>query len=485
MIGLAGAMGVGGQIVIRRDRRPGMALGQNEGCQRRLPQDLAGHPQSVERAAAILRLGPIVRIDQRMRRRIGRGQPHGAPGFRLEIGRIQRHPGIAQPVDPRLDARTEPEVELDVRHRLARPGKPEAAGLEQRRGHRPLPREEKPQTRRQRPVPFGDIVIGMVAGTFGDGVEIQMILQIAADPRQIQHHRHADRPQMLRRPDARQHQQPGRVDRARRQHHLALGPQHRRSAGGGDFHPDRPAGLDHDASDQNACPHGQIGPPPRRLQIGRGGGGAAGIAHGHLIVADALLPLAVEVMIVGNAEFLRRPQEGFRDRQRIDRDRHAERSACGVIGILEALVILRPLEIRQHIGIGPAGAALLIGPAIIIGGIAARVDLRVDRRSPADDLGLRIPDHAPAQMALRHGGIAPGGDALGHLGKTRRHGEIWMPVAAARLQQQHADIRVFRQPPGQRATGRASPHDDIIGHAPELPLGMIPRPPVRRRDRAQ
>ena len=48
-----------------------------------------------------------------------------------------------------------------------------------------------------------------------------VVLQIGADTRQIVHHRHADRLQMLRRPDARDLQQMRRIDRAAAHDHLA------------------------------------------------------------------------------------------------------------------------------------------------------------------------------------------------------------------------------------------------------------------------
>ena len=51
MVGLAGAEGVVGQLLVGGEVAAGHAHGQQEGLQRRLPQDLARHPQALERHA--------------------------------------------------------------------------------------------------------------------------------------------------------------------------------------------------------------------------------------------------------------------------------------------------------------------------------------------------------------------------------------------------------------------------------------------------
>ncbi|MNT55068.1 hypothetical protein D3C72_1922750 [compost metagenome] len=54
----------------------------------------------------------------------------------MQIGGIERHAGVLQPRDASLDAGAETEMELDIRRPRIRIGVPEAAGLEQARGHR-------------------------------------------------------------------------------------------------------------------------------------------------------------------------------------------------------------------------------------------------------------------------------------------------------------------------------------------------------------
>ena len=184
-----------------------------------------------------------------------------------------------------------------------------------------------------------------------------------------------------------------------------------------------------------------------------------------LIVADAVLHRAVEIVVERDARLLRRAQEGEADRRRIDRIGNAERPAVAVIGVDEALVVLAADEIGQNLAIAPALAAGLADPRVVILGVAARVELRVDRGAAADHLGLRVPDDAAVEMLLRDRAPAPARDALGHLGEARRHAEQRIPVAAARFEQQDLDRRVGAQPICEHAAGGAAADDDVVvGH---------------------
>ena len=146
---------------------PGQALGEHEGLQRRLAQDLAREPQAFERAFAIVRIGPVVGIDQRRGFRIGAREAHGSARARAQESGIERDARIAHLRDARLDPRAEAEVKLNVGRARGLVGVPEAAGLEQRRG-RPGPVLNK---RYWTPAQIvrcesRDPVIGVVAGAF-------------------------------------------------------------------------------------------------------------------------------------------------------------------------------------------------------------------------------------------------------------------------------------------------------------------------------
>src|SRR5436190_100104 len=78
----------------------------------------------------------------------------------------------------------------------------------------------------------------------------------------------------------------------------------------------------------------------------------------------------------------------------------------------------------------PALAAVFAGPGVVVGGVTAGVDLRVDGGAATDHLGLGVAQHAVVHVLLRHGLPAPTGDAFGHLGEARRHVEQRAAVAA-------------------------------------------------------
>ncbi|MCY1369863.1 hypothetical protein D9M69_569210 [compost metagenome] len=111
--------------------------------------------------------------------------------------------------------------------------------------------------------------------------------------------------------------------------------------------------------------------------------------------------------------------------------------------IVEALIVFGAFEIGQHMAIVPAGAAVFASPEIIIGCIAARINLGIDRGAAANDFRLRITEHAVLQMFLRHRFPPPARHTFGHLGKTGRHVKQRIPVASTGLQQQHFYRSIF------------------------------------------
>ena len=173
--------------------RAGLALRQDEGLEGRLAQDLAGQAKPCERHPPVLGLGEIIRIDQRHGGDVGAGEPHRAAGFRPDEGGIHRDAGIPQARDSRLDAGAEAEMELDIGPSLRRvPAAvaiPEAAGLEQGGGDRAAAEQQIFEAGPERAMRPGIAVIAMVAGAFGDGIEIEMVLEIGSDARQIVHAR--------------------------------------------------------------------------------------------------------------------------------------------------------------------------------------------------------------------------------------------------------------------------------------------------------
>ena len=90
----------------------------------------------------------------------------------------------------------------------------------------------------------------------------------------------------------------------------------------------------------------------------------------YLVVAAAVLHRAVEVRVEGQPRLLCRAQERRRYRQGPDGIADTQGAAGAVVVVVEALVVLGPLEIGQHVGMGPAGAARR-GPGVVVPGVAA------------------------------------------------------------------------------------------------------------------
>ena len=249
---------------------------------------------------------------------------------------------------------------------------------------------------------LGVAVIGEVPLALGDGVKVEMILKIFADPGQVMHGLDADGLQMIRRPHAGQQEKTWRTDRARGHDDFPLGADDlKRAAIPSDLDGHGASFFHNDARDACAGDNGEIGPAAHGLQVSRGRGAASRIAHRHLIMSDALLVDAVEIRIVGNSVLLPRSQEGFTDRKRIDRNRYTEWPAARVVGVDEALVVFGTFEVGQNLHVAPARRTAG-RPGVVIPAIAAGIDLRVDAGATPEHFRLRIAERATAEVALRH-----------------------------------------------------------------------------------
>ena len=277
---------------------------------------------------------------------------------------------------------------------------------------------------------------------------------------------------MRRRSDARQHQELRRVERAGAQDHLAARPHAQKiAAAPHQLDPDRARPLDQHAGRMRAGLHLQVGPPPRRPQIGPRRRRAPAVPDGVLAAAEALLVRAVVVGIARKAGGRAGLHPGIEQRVGGLGELRAERAAAAAPGILAALPAFAALEIRQHVRIGPAARAVL-RPAVVIGAIAARIGHHVDGGRAAQHLAAHRLDAPPVESRLGLGRIAPIVHAvIVHLAHAERNVDERIAVRPAGLQQQHARARVLAQPVGQHAAGRAGADDDVVvfpGHARSL-----------------
>src|ERR1700733_13225021 len=121
-----------------------------------------------------------------------------------------------------------------------------------------------------------------------------------------------------------------------------------------------------------------------------------------LVAAEAFLLLAVEILGGAELGLARGLQVDLPHRIVGSQPRDMERAALAVILAAELGIILRTLEVGQHVGIGPAGVAER-GPVIAIAAVAADIDHRIDRGRAAEPLAARLIADPPVEAGLRHG----------------------------------------------------------------------------------
>jgi hypothetical protein len=137
-----------------------------------------------------------------------------------------------------------------------------------------------------------------------------VIGQVCAHAGTVRHHRDVVLTQVVGRADARQHQQLGAAHRPGGQDDLDVGRGEHLGAALQVTHPDGAAALDLDRDGQGIGRDGQVRPPGGRMQVGVRRRPPPAAPLGHLVVTDAVLAGAVEVVIGGLAATARGGHEG-------------------------------------------------------------------------------------------------------------------------------------------------------------------------------
>jgi hypothetical protein len=133
--------------------------------------------------------------------------------------------------------------------------------------------------------------------------------------------------------------------------------------------------------------------------------------------------------------------------------------------VLAARLVLRALEIGQHVVEAPAGIAGL-APLVEIFGLPADVDEPVDGRGAAEHLAARLVDDAAVELGLGLAPIEPVDPAvLEELAVAEGDVDPDVPVARAGLDQHHAMAAARAEAIGEHASGRARAHHDKVGLA--------------------
>src|SRR6185437_13443048 len=127
----------------------------------------------------------------------------------------------------------------------------------------------------------------------------RVVGQVGAHAGAVGHHRDVVLAQVVGGPDAGQHQQLRAADGPAGQDDLRVGHGELLGAPVQVANADGPAALDLDRGGQCVGEDGQVGPGRGRVQVGVGRRPAPAAALGDLVIADAVLPGAVEVVVGG------------------------------------------------------------------------------------------------------------------------------------------------------------------------------------------
>ena len=138
------------------------------------------------------------------------------------------------------------------------------------------------------------------------------------------------------------------------------------------------------------------------------------------------------------------------------------RTAAAAPGVFAPVVAFAAPEVRQDLGIGPAGRAFL-GPALVVEGMAPDVGHGVDCGRPTEPLAARLKDAATGEMFLRHRVVAPVPRAAIEVRcQGCRHSDRPVIGPSPGLDEQHPEIGVLAQTRREDATGRSGAHDDVV-----------------------
>ena len=335
------------------------------------------------------------------------GEADGSPAFGAQHADMARKARDLHLRSPMVLEHGGDEVELHVGQLDIGQGPCKPARFGERRGQ-PARTRLAPFEQRLEPAPLPPqrhVVEQAAAGLIPRDI-VDMVLEVAADGGPIDDDGHAHRAEMFGRTDPRQHQQLRGVERPRREHDRAAGPDRARLAPTlADYHAHRAPLLDQDALDQSAGLDVQPTLGDGGLDIGACRRPAFAALLRGLVKPHTLEMRAVEVGIARQLE-----RGGGFDEFQAPLMRPAlvadvERPAAAVPRVRAALVMLGAFEPRQHVLVRPAGRAQS-RPIVVIPRCAADIYHRVDRRRSAESTPAWLKPASPVQPRLRHRFIA-------------------------------------------------------------------------------
>ena len=290
-----------------------------------------------------------------------------------------------------------------------------------------------------------------------------MVLQVAADARQVDLGRDACGAKIRGIANARQLQQLRRVHGTAAKDHLTPGGELLVLAGAPHLHAPGDATFDQDPAGERAGPDGQVRPRQGRLQEGIGRTPAVQATLCDLIGTESQLRGPVEI---GVARILEQPpglEKGLCQPVQRGNILHRQRSIDTVILVCSARLALDLTERRQGPVPAPALASEGVAPFVVIAGRPPDVVHRIDRTRTAQGPAPGPVKPPVVQPGLGFGLIVPV-VGRGLNGETHQHrrADQGTVIRPARLQQQHGMVRIARKSLGQHTAGRAGTDDDEV-----------------------
>ena len=213
--------------------------------------------------------------------------------------------------------------------------------------------------------------------------------------------------------------------------------------------------------------HPQVGPLHRRPEEPPGRGPAHALPLVHLEKARAFVVAVVEVGAGLDAELLRALLHRFEDLPAQPLRGDLPAAADAVHRARAAVMVFGLQEVGQDVVPPPAEVPELL-PVIVVRRLAPHVDHAVDRGAAAQHLAAGVDEAAPVEAGLRRRLHHPVGAGVADTVEIpHRNMDPVVGVAAAGLQQEHADARIFGEAVREHAAGGAGAHDDVVVAAVE------------------
>ena len=292
-------------------------------------------------------------------------------------------------------------------------------------------------------------------------VELQVVHQVFTHTGAVAHHLNPEIAQLLRRPNARPLEDDWRHDGSGRQDDFLQSVCKTALPVDGKLHADRTALRNLDFVNQRPGHHPHIAPRHGGPQVRHGSTATPAVAHVHLHGAKAFVLALVHIGGQGIARLRTGLHKCLVQRVFFIAPRHLDWAARAAQWPA-ARHGLQALEIGQHVGPAPPLRAQGL-PQLVVHRVAAHPAHAVDGRRPAQALAAWQVHHAPVQARFGLRGHAPVEALRVHRNRQcRRHCNDGRAVAAAGLQHQNAQRRVFAETVGHHTSRRPGADHDVV-----------------------